>query len=180
MPSKRGCRASTAAPTTISPSRSTFGELLARLRALLRRGHRPVTPAVLTVGPLTLDTRARLVRRDGQLLELTSREYALLEHLVLHANAVVGRAALTEHVWEASHEPTSNAIDVCVQRLRRKIDRLGQPVTDHHAPERGLHALGTAGTMKWSIRARLTAWYSGVVVLILIAGTLVVAIGRTG
>ena len=104
-----------------------FRELLARLRALLRRGHRPVTPAVLTVGPLALDTSARHVRRDGRLLELTAREYALLEYLVLHANAVVGRAALVEHVWEASHEPASNAVDVCVQRLRRKIDRRGQP-----------------------------------------------------
>jgi two-component system copper resistance phosphate regulon response regulator CusR len=104
-----------------------FRELLARVRALLRRGHRPVTAPVLTVGPLSLDTRARQVRRNGRLLELTAREYALLEYLVLHANAVVGRAALTEHVWEAAHEPTSNAIDVCVQRLRRKIDRRGEP-----------------------------------------------------
>ena len=104
-----------------------FRELLARLRALLRRGHRPVTPAVLTVGPLTLDTRARRVRRNGRLLELTAREYSLLEYLVLHANAVVGRAALSEHVWEAAHEPASNAVDVCVKRLRQKIDRRGQP-----------------------------------------------------
>lgn len=104
-----------------------FRELLARLRALLRRGQRPVTPAVLTVGPLALDTRARQVRRGGRVLELTAREYALLEYLVLNANAVVGRAALTEHVWEASHEPASNAVDVCVQRLRRKIDQRGQP-----------------------------------------------------
>ena len=102
-----------------------FRELLARLRALLRRGHRPVTPAVLTVGPLSLDRRARQVRRGERLLELTAREYALLEYLVLNANEVMGRAALTEHVWEASHEPTSNAIDVCVQRLRRKIDMPG-------------------------------------------------------
>lgn len=104
-----------------------FRELLARLRALLRRGQRPVTPGTLTVGPLSLDTRARRVQRDGRLLELTAREYALLEYLVLHANAVIGRAVLTEHVWEASHEPTSNAIDVCVQRLRRKIDQPGEP-----------------------------------------------------
>jgi DNA-binding response OmpR family regulator len=103
-----------------------FRELLARLRALLRRGQRPVTPAVITVGPLSLDTRARQLRRNGRLVELTAREFALLEHLVLHANAVVGRAALTEHVWEASHEPASNAIDVCVQRLRRKIDDPGE------------------------------------------------------
>ncbi len=104
-----------------------LGELLARLRALLRRGHRPVTPEVLHVGPLTLDTRARRASRDGRLLHLTAREYSLLEYLVLHADAVVGRAALTEHVWEASHEPASNAVDVCVHRLRRKIDRSGEP-----------------------------------------------------
>ena len=104
-----------------------FGELLARLRALLRRGHRPVTPPVLHVGPLALDTRARRASRDGRALVLTAREYALLEYLVLHADAVVGRAALTEHVWEAAHEPASNAVDVCIQRLRRKIDRRGEP-----------------------------------------------------
>ncbi len=104
-----------------------FRELLARLRALLRRRHRPVTPTVLTVGPLSLDTRARRVQRNDRPVELTAREYALLEYLVLHANSVVGRAELTEHVWEASHEPASNAIDVCVQRLRRKIDQPGAP-----------------------------------------------------
>ena len=103
-----------------------FRELLARLRALLRRGHRPVTPAVLAVGPLSLDRRTRQARRDGRLLELTAREYALLEYLVLHADTVVRRATLTEHVWEASHEPASNAVDVCVQRLRRKIDKPGE------------------------------------------------------
>lgn len=104
-----------------------FGELLARLRALLRRGQRPVTPAVLTVGPLALDTRARRAHRNGRLLALTAREYSLLEYLVLHANTVIGRATLTEHVWEAANEPNSNAVDVCIQRLRRKIDRPGEP-----------------------------------------------------
>lgn len=104
-----------------------FGELLARLRALTRRGRRPLTPAVIRVGPLALDTRARRACRDGRVLLLTAREYAVLEHLALHANEVVGRAELTEHVWEAAHEPLSNTIDVCVQRLRRKIDAPGQP-----------------------------------------------------
>jgi two-component system copper resistance phosphate regulon response regulator CusR len=104
-----------------------FGELLARLRALLRRGQRPVTPAVLTVGSLSLDTRARRAHRDGRVLALTAREYALLEYLVLNANTVIGRAALTEHVWEAANEPNSNVVDVCIQRLRRKIDRPGEP-----------------------------------------------------
>jgi two-component system copper resistance phosphate regulon response regulator CusR len=103
-----------------------FGELLARLRALIRRGRRPLTPSVIRVGPLQLDTRARRAHRDGRTLQLTAREYALLEHLALHVDEVVGRAELTEHVWEAAHEPLSNTIDVCVQRLRRKIDAPGQ------------------------------------------------------
>ena len=104
-----------------------FGELLARLRAIIRRGRRPPTPSILRVGPIELDTRARRGRRRGQPLILTAREYALLEHLVLHANEVVGRAALAEHVWDAPFEAMSNVIDVCIQRLRRKIDEPGKP-----------------------------------------------------
>jgi two-component system copper resistance phosphate regulon response regulator CusR len=104
-----------------------FGELLARLRAVIRRGRRPLTPARIQIGPLELDTRARLVMRDGKPLVLTAREYALLEHLVLHVNEVVGRADIAEHVWDGPYEVMSNVIDVCVQRLRRKIDAPGRP-----------------------------------------------------
>jgi DNA-binding response OmpR family regulator len=104
-----------------------FGELLARLRAVVRRGRRPLTPAVLQVGPLELDTRARRASRRGAPLPLTAREYALLEHLALHVDEVVGRAAIAEHVWDASYEAMSNVIDVCIQRLRRKIDDPAQP-----------------------------------------------------
>ena len=124
----RSSRASTGwivARTTISQPYD-FGELLARLRALLRRGHRPVTPAVLTVGPLSLDTRTRRARRDGRLLELTAREYALLEYLVLHANTVLKRAAITEHVWEASHEPPrmpSTPVNGCDGKSTSRGDR---------------------------------------------------------
>lgn len=102
-----------------------FRELLARLRALIRRGQRPLTPPVVRAGPLELDTRKRLVFRLGRPLSLTAREYAVLEYLMLHAGAVVARAALLEHVWDSDHEPLSNAIDVCVQRVRRKIDSVG-------------------------------------------------------
>jgi DNA-binding response OmpR family regulator len=102
-----------------------FGELLARLRAIIRRGRRP-TPSVLRVGPLELDTRARRVRRRGESLTLTAREYALLEHLVLHADEVISRGDIAEHVWDAPFEAMSNVIDVCVQRLRRKIDEPGR------------------------------------------------------
>ncbi len=60
-------------------------------------------------------------------MTLTAREYALLEHLVLHANEVVSRGDIAEHVWDAPFEAMSNVIDVCVQRLRRKIDEPGRP-----------------------------------------------------
>jgi len=104
-----------------------FGELLARLRALIRRRAQPVRPTSVTVGSLRLDMRARQAFRDGTPIVLTAREYALLEHLVLHAGEVVGRADIAEHVWDASYEAQSNVIDVCIQRLRRKIDLPGHP-----------------------------------------------------
>jgi DNA-binding response OmpR family regulator len=102
-----------------------FGELLARLRAVIRRGRLPVTPAVLTVAHLRLDLRARQAFRLDRPIKLTSREFALLEFLALHAGAVVGRAAIAEHVWDATFESMSNVIDVLIQRLRRKIDLPG-------------------------------------------------------
>jgi DNA-binding response OmpR family regulator len=97
------------------------------VRALLRRRRLPLAPAIVRVGPLELDTRARRVSRGGKMLHLSAREYALLEYLAMHVDAVVGRATLTEHVWEASEEPASNAIDVCIRRLRQKLDKRGQP-----------------------------------------------------
>jgi DNA-binding response OmpR family regulator len=104
-----------------------FGELLARLRAIIRRGRRPPTPALLSVGPIQLDTRARRISKRGTRLTLTAREYALLEHLVLHADEVVSRGEIAEHVWDVPFEAMSNVIDVFVQRLRRKLDDPGQP-----------------------------------------------------
>jgi DNA-binding response OmpR family regulator len=104
-----------------------FGELLARLRAIIRRGKRPLVPPIIRVGPLELDTRARRGVRRGQPLVLTAREYALLEHLMLHPNEVIGRASLAAHVWDPPFESMSNVIDVCVQRLRRKIDDPDRP-----------------------------------------------------
>ncbi len=99
-----------------------FGELLARLRAVIRRGRLPLTPAVVTVGDLRLDLRTRQAYRQGRIIRLTSREFALLEFLVIHAGEVVGRGAIAEHVWDAPFESMSNVIDVMIQRLRRKID----------------------------------------------------------
>ena len=99
-----------------------FGELLARLRALIRRGSRPPLPEVLQADDLSLDTRGRRVTRGGREVALTTREYALLEFLVRRAGDVVSRSEIAEHVWDERFDPLSNVIDVYVQRLRRKVD----------------------------------------------------------
>jgi DNA-binding response OmpR family regulator len=93
-----------------------FPELLARVRALLRRG------PVLAIDDLLLDTRARRVQRAGRDVTLTTKEYALLEYLARRRGEVVGRADIAEHVWDDSFDPLSNLIEVYIQRLRRKID----------------------------------------------------------
>jgi two-component system copper resistance phosphate regulon response regulator CusR len=96
-------------------------ELLARLRALLRRGH-TVLPDALTIGDLAVDTRSQTATRAGRPIPLTSREYAMLEFLTRHAGEVVSRADITAHVWDEHHDPFSNALEVYIGRLRRKID----------------------------------------------------------
>jgi two-component system copper resistance phosphate regulon response regulator CusR len=96
-------------------------ELLARVRALLRRGP-ALREAVMEVGDLSLDTRSRRVRRAGREIDLTAKEYALLEFLMRRAGEVVGRAEIAEHVWDSGFDAFSNRIEVYVQRLRRKVD----------------------------------------------------------
>jgi two-component system copper resistance phosphate regulon response regulator CusR len=96
-------------------------ELLARLRALLRRG-RTVRPALLTAADLAIDTRAHAVTRAGRRIELTAKEYALLEYLARERGRVLTRAEIAEHVWDENFDPFSNLIDVNINRLRRKID----------------------------------------------------------
>jgi len=103
-----------------------FRELLARLRALLRRGVRPPLADCVEIAGLHLDTRARRASREGRELALTAREYALLEYLARRAGDVVGRAEIAEHVWDDRYDPLSNVIDVYIQRLRRKIDVPGR------------------------------------------------------
>ena len=103
-----------------------FPELLARVRALLRRGH-ALEPLQMSVDDLVVDTRARRVTRGGHLIQLTAKEYALLEFLMRRRTHVVGRADIAEHVWDDSFDPMSNLIEVYIQRLRRKIDD-DQPV----------------------------------------------------
>jgi two-component system response regulator PhoP len=98
-----------------------LGELQARLGALLRRASGWTTP-LLQCGPVTLDTRAQAVAVNGVAVELTSFEYRLLEHLMLHAGEVVSKTELTEKLYEQDFERDSNVIEVLVARLRRKLD----------------------------------------------------------
>jgi two-component system, OmpR family, copper resistance phosphate regulon response regulator CusR len=102
-----------------------FAELLARLRAIIRRGVRPLLADRIELGPLALDCRGRTASLDGRDVALTEREYTLLEYLARHAGDVLGRAAIAEHVWDASYDPLSNVIDVYIQRLRRKLGAVG-------------------------------------------------------
>lgn len=99
-----------------------FGELLARLRAVIRRGQAPQRPSDVSLGDLRIDLRARHVSRGSERLALTAREFALLEFLVVHEGEVVRRGEIAEHVWDTAFESMSNVIDVMIQRLRRKID----------------------------------------------------------
>jgi two-component system OmpR family response regulator len=101
-----------------------FPELLARLRALLRRGV-PVASTLLRVGDLELDPARFEVRRQGQVLSLTAKEFAILEYFMRHAGELITRTMLLESCWESSYEGLSNLVDVHVSRLRRKLDRPG-------------------------------------------------------
>src|SRR5437762_10063354 len=98
-----------------------FLELLARMRALLRRPAE-LKPSQLSVDNLTLDTAAQVAVRGDRRISLTHKEYALLEYLVRNTGRVVGRAEIAEHVWDEHFDPFSNLIEVYINRLRRKID----------------------------------------------------------
>jgi DNA-binding response OmpR family regulator len=96
--------------------------LLARLRALLRRGA-PQRPAVLTVGEIALDPSRRRVTVAGTEVTLTTREYGLLQYLMRRAGDVVSKTELLDHVWDASEETALNAVEVYIGYLRRKLGR---------------------------------------------------------
>jgi two-component system OmpR family response regulator len=99
-----------------------FAELLARVRALLRRGN-PERPSVLAVGDLHLDPAAHRVTRAGTEVELTAKEFALLELLMRHCGQVLTRDRILEHVWDFAYVAGSNVVDQYVGYLRRKLDR---------------------------------------------------------
>ncbi|MBB5367013.1 MULTISPECIES: response regulator transcription factor [unclassified Janthinobacterium] len=99
-----------------------FGELLARLDALLRRSQEKSVETSLSLGGLTIDLLTHKVMRDGRQLALQPREFKLLEYLLRHANQVVTRTMLLENVWDYHFDPQTNVIDVHISKLRQKID----------------------------------------------------------
>lgn len=113
-----------------------FAELSARVRALLRRHHEP-TAAPLGVADLTLDPVARIVKRGARRIDLTPKEFALLEYLMRNAGHVVTRPMIAEQVWDFTWDRLTNVIDVFINHLRKKIELPGEP--------RLLHAVRGAG-----------------------------------
>jgi two-component system OmpR family response regulator len=104
------------------PKPFSFGELSARVRALVRRGAGE-RPTVLETGGIRLDPAQRVATRDGTSLDLSPKEFALLEYLMRRAGEVVTRTAILEHVWDFGYDGTSNVVDQYVAYLRRKIDK---------------------------------------------------------
>src|ERR1051326_717839 len=98
-----------------------FEELLARVEALARRP-RALASLVLTVGDLVLDQATREVRRGGELIDLTPKEYTVLEYLMRHAGRVMSRTLITEYAWGYHFDPGTNIVDVVINHLRKKID----------------------------------------------------------
>jgi DNA-binding response OmpR family regulator len=99
----------------------SFSELSARIRALVRRSHLP-SESVLAVADLKLDRVERQVERAGRRIELTTREFALLEYLMRNAGRKVTRSMIIEHVWNLTFDTTTNVVDVYINYLRRKVD----------------------------------------------------------
>jgi two-component system copper resistance phosphate regulon response regulator CusR len=107
------------------PKPFEFDELLARLRALLRRRGEQLDDATFQLGDLQIDFPAQRVTRAGATVPLTTKEFTLLAYLARNAGKVIGRAELTEHVWDENHDPSSNAVEVYINRLRKKVDQAG-------------------------------------------------------
>jgi two-component system OmpR family response regulator len=113
-----------------------FAELLARIRALLRRAESGRAP-ILKVGDLTLDPVSHRVTRGSRPIVVTAKQYAILEYLMRHADRVVTRTELGEHVWADEHDTLTNLVDVHMSHLRRKVDSEGTVPLIHTVRGRG-------------------------------------------
>ena len=116
----------------------SFAELLARVRALIRRANHETEPTRLAVGELSLDLLTREVKRAVSKIDLQPREFALLEYLMRNAGTVVSKTMIIEHVWGYDFDPMTNVVDVLVSRLRNKLDRDFDTQADSDAPGCGL------------------------------------------
>ena len=105
-------------------------ELLARVEALGRRP-KSIAPPVLKIADLTLDTGSREVRRGGKPIDLTPKEYAVVEYLMRHQGRVMPRTLITEYAWDYHFDPGTNIVDVVITRLRKKIDSGREPKLIH-------------------------------------------------
>ena len=114
-------RGSTRAPTTILTKPFSYVVLVARVKALLRRGGSAGASPVLRIGALSVDTAARRVFRDDTEVALTAKEFAVLEQLAVRAGEVVGKPEILEHVWDFAYDGDPNIIEVYISTLRRKI-----------------------------------------------------------
>jgi DNA-binding response OmpR family regulator len=101
-----------------------FAELLARVRAMIRRKYE-TTSTILRVADLEIDTTHRMVKRGGKMIDLSGREFALIEYLALNAGRIVSRSDIWQHVYDFNASPESNVVDVYVGLLRKKIEREG-------------------------------------------------------
>jgi DNA-binding response OmpR family regulator len=101
-----------------------IAELVARVNAMLRRAHR-VSQSIVKIRDLELDMASRKVSRSGEDIQLTNKEFALLEYLILNKNKVVTRTMISEHVWDIHFDTGSNVIDVIINYLRKKIETKG-------------------------------------------------------
>jgi len=109
----------------------SFSELLARVRAVLRRGQKGMELSTLTVDNLTLDLINRIARRNGENIELSAKEFLLLEYLIKNAGHILTRTMILENVWGYNFDTSSNIIDVHINHLRMKIDKDFQPKLIH-------------------------------------------------
>lgn len=101
----------------------SFAELLARIRVVLRRGQSVAPVTILKVADLTLDPVARIVERSGNRIELSAKQFSLLEYLMRHAGQVVSRSMILEKVWDFEFDSLTNVVEVHINRLRNKVDR---------------------------------------------------------
>jgi two-component system copper resistance phosphate regulon response regulator CusR len=108
-----------------------FQELLARIRALSRRKNNQVTPVIFSIADLEMNTSAKTVKRNGQLINLTAREFFLLEFFLKNIGRVLSRAEIAENIWEISFDTGTNIVDVYINYLRNKIEKGFSPKLIH-------------------------------------------------